>query len=185
MATLSNTPDYLEQTGYANPSDGRNGPFQSALKCPDVGIFDWFSRPENSSDWEAANSFFEGDRGSRPSWVTWFPVQEKLIDGSDPDTPLLVDVAGGRGHDLLEFYKKFPKAGSLVLQDQQPVLDGAVSLDSAIRKEKINFFKESPVPGLLRSYSANAFQGSIRRWLTSSFRRTHLLLEVYSARLVR
>lgn len=150
MRSLADTPDYLEQIGYSNPIDGRNGPFQSALNCPNEGIFDWLKRPVNARHWEAANAFFEGDRGSRPSWVTWFPVQEKLINGSSPDTPLLVDVAGGHGHDLKEFMDKFPNAGSLVLQDQQPVLDSATSLPPAVRKQKIDFFKESPVIGLLQ-----------------------------------
>ncbi|ROW08734.1 hypothetical protein VPNG_06458 [Cytospora leucostoma] len=144
---LAKTPHYLDQTGYPNPNDGRNGPFQSAFNCPGEGAFDWLRRPENVGQWEAANTFFEGDRGSRPSWVTWFPVQEKLIDGSKPDTPLLVDVAGGRGHDLKEFVDKFPKSGSFVLQDQQPVLDSATSLPSTVRKQSINFFRESPVKG--------------------------------------
>lgn len=39
-----------------------------------------------------------------------FPVQEKLIHGAEADSgaPFLVDIAGGLGHDLAEFKKRFP-----------------------------------------------------------------------------
>ncbi|ROV88726.1 hypothetical protein VMCG_10045 [Cytospora schulzeri] len=147
MLTHATTPDYLEKTGYRNPNDSRNAPFQEAFKCPGEGLFEWLLRPENAKQWETLNTFFEGDRGSRPSWVTWFPAREKLIDGSNPDTPLLVDIGGGRGHDLMEFSEQFPNAGPLVLQDQQYVLDSATSLPDTVRKHTIDFFKESPVRG--------------------------------------
>lgn len=176
-----NTPDHLRQTGYRNPNDGRDGPFQAAFDCQGEGIFTWLTKPENAEHWDATNSFFEGDRGSRPSWVTWFPVQEKLIDGSRPDFPLLVDVAGGRGHDLIEFHDRFPDAGTLVLQDQQPVLDDAESLPVGIEKQKFDFFAEPPVKGksLLKS-PLGFIQFGL---LTLLPRCSHILLEVHPARL--
>lgn len=152
-----NTPDYLHQIGYSNPNDGRDGPFQAAFGCKGEGIFNWLTRPENSKQWDAANSFFEGDRGSRASWVTWFPVQDKLIKGSCFDYPLLVDVAGGRGHDLIEFHDRFPDVGTLVLQDQQAVLDDADSLPAGIEKRSFDFFKEPPLKGIY-------ICGCRRRW---------------------
>lgn len=150
LKSIANTPDYLQQTGYRNPKDGQDGLFQAAFDCKGEGIFNWLERPENSVQWDAANSFFEGDRGSRASWVTWFPVQENLIDGSRLDSPLLVDVAGGRGHDLIEFHDRFPDVGTLVLQDQQSVLDDAVSLPVSIEKRKFDFFKEPPLKGITK-----------------------------------
>ncbi|KAI1637608.1 S-adenosyl-L-methionine-dependent methyltransferase [Biscogniauxia mediterranea] len=90
------------------------------------------------------------DRGSRPSWVTWFPVKDKLLDGRrDSQSPLLVDIGGGRGHDLMEFVAQFPdEPGRFVLQDQQPVLDSITSLSPKIEKKRvIDFFRESPVAG--------------------------------------
>ncbi|KAF2968706.1 hypothetical protein GQX73_g4913 [Xylaria multiplex] len=104
--------------------------------------------PENEQYWNNANEFFEGDRGSRPSWVTWFPVREKLFSGLKVEEggPLLVDVAGGRGHDISEFEKQFPDvSGRLVLQDQQFVLDSAISLSTRVEKHVIDFWKDVPV----------------------------------------
>ena len=39
-----------------------------------------------------------------------YPVEETLFAGADtsPDAPLVVDVAGGLGHDLDEFKKFYP-----------------------------------------------------------------------------
>ena len=39
-----------------------------------------------------------------------YPVHEKLIHGAETGSgaPFLVDIAGGLGHDLTEFKKRFP-----------------------------------------------------------------------------
>lgn len=39
-----------------------------------------------------------------------YPVQENLIHGAEAgsDSPFLVDIAGGLGHDLTEFKNRFP-----------------------------------------------------------------------------
>lgn len=39
-----------------------------------------------------------------------YPVQENLIHGAETgsDAPFLVDIAGGLGHDLTEFKRRFP-----------------------------------------------------------------------------
>lgn len=64
---------------------------------------------------EDFNISIEGDRGSRPDCVDWFPVQEQLLDGFKPekDAVLLVDVAGGRGRDIALFKNKPRRSGPL------------------------------------------------------------------------
>lgn len=39
-----------------------------------------------------------------------YPVEQTLFPGADtsPDAPLVVDVAGGLGHDINEFKKLYP-----------------------------------------------------------------------------
>ncbi|KAI1078792.1 S-adenosyl-L-methionine-dependent methyltransferase [Whalleya microplaca] len=146
MPLFSGLPKWLESTGYSNPSDPSRGIFQASFNCEGEGLFPWLAKPENEDIWNNANTFFEGDRGSRPSWVTWFPIKEKLIDGTISKYPLLVDIAGGRGHDITEFQQQFPdQAGRLILQDQQQVLDSANSLSSRIEKRSIDFFTQSPI----------------------------------------
>ncbi|KAI1392811.1 S-adenosyl-L-methionine-dependent methyltransferase [Hypoxylon trugodes] len=149
MRIMAITPEYFKETSFKNPADPLHGPFQKAFNV-DAAVFPWLTRPENKERWDDANTFFEGDRGSRPSWVKWFPVKEKLLGGSiDANVPLLVDVAGGRGHDLKEFLDEFPDmAGEkFVLHDQQGVLDSAVELPSTVEKRKIDFFTDKPVEG--------------------------------------
>ncbi|KAI0389022.1 S-adenosyl-L-methionine-dependent methyltransferase [Xylariaceae sp. FL0594] len=141
------TPKWFAQRGYKDPQNINDVPFHLAFDLA-VGtdIYTWLTQPENEQHWNNANAFFEGDRGSRPSWVTWFPVCEKLLTGlREDDGPVLVDVAGGRGHDITEFEQQFPDlTGRLVLQDQQPVLDSAV-LSPRIEKRVIDFWKDVPV----------------------------------------
>ena len=56
-----------------------------------------------------------GNRGSRPSWIEWFPVEHNVLRGTkeDSDAVLVVNIAGGRGHDLKAFRQNFlmPKGG--------------------------------------------------------------------------
>lgn len=148
MPAITAAPEFFKDNGFQNPVDPRNGPYQKGLGI-DVPIFPWLALPENKERWDAANTFFEGDRGSRPSWVTWFPVKDELLSGKIDDlAPLLVDVAGGRGHDLMEFLDQFPSVtGKYVLQDQQQVLDSAISLPPAVEKRAFDFFNEAPVEG--------------------------------------
>lgn len=95
----------------------------------------------------------EGQRANRVHWGDWFPVQERVLAGadSDPERALVVDIGGGRGHDLMLFQKRFPDApGKLVLEDLPSVIDEAASDLNAcgIQGVKYDFFKEAnPVKG--------------------------------------
>lgn len=97
----------------------------------------------------------EGQRADRPHWGDWFPVREQLLDHPDmtAETPLLVDLGAGRGHDLLGFRKRFPDApGKLVLEDLSSVIDevrGTQDLEVAsIETVAHDFFAEiQPVQG--------------------------------------
>ncbi|RYO75653.1 hypothetical protein DL766_010360 [Monosporascus sp. MC13-8B] len=148
MPAIAEGPKYFKETLYQNPTDPKSGLFQVAFRT-DLPTFPWLTKPENKERWDDANTFFEGDRGSRPSCVSWFPVREKLLAGRQGNKdPLLVDVAGGRGHDLMEFLGQFPdEKGPFFLQDQQPVLDNATFLSVKAQKRAFDFFKESPVEG--------------------------------------
>lgn len=142
-------PEYLRKTNYKNPQDVSNGPFQLSRSFKDTHIFSWLS--ENPRELGLMHTFFEADRGSRPNWVDWFPVEENLIQNIPlgQDQILLVDVAGGRGHEISAFHLKFPNLpGRLILQDLPEVLDNnALVLDAKIEKEPIDFWVQSPVLG--------------------------------------
>ena len=95
------------------------------------------------------NTFMGNTMGSRNYWVDWYPVGENLLNGAKSDTALVVDIGGGKGHDLIAFQEKFPQkqSGSLILQDLRHVLDAAEDLNPAIDKMEYDFFTEQPVQG--------------------------------------
>ncbi|KAI0536334.1 S-adenosyl-L-methionine-dependent methyltransferase [Xylaria digitata] len=136
MLPIAQGVNWLKETGYRNPVDPQHGMFQAANQT-DMPTFKWLTVPKNKEIWDNANTFFEGDRGSCPSWVTWFPTKEKFFpEGHQQEVPLLVDVAGGRD-----------ELGPFVLQDRQVVLDSALSLSPKIKKQPFDLFEDSPVKG--------------------------------------
>lgn len=144
MPTAARTPSWHKEHGYQNPSDAKHGVLQTTFACEGKELFPWLQLPGNEALFDSAQSYFEGDRGSRPSWVQWFPVREKLLGGTlNTETPLLVDVAGGRGHDLMEFHEAFKtENGWLVLQDTQPVLDSVTSLGRRSKRSPWTFSRK-------------------------------------------
>ncbi|KAI0455892.1 hypothetical protein F5B21DRAFT_502916 [Xylaria acuta] len=146
MLPIAQGVNWLKETVYRNPVDERHGMFQAANHT-DLPTFKWLTVPKNKELWGNANTFFEGDRGSRSSWLSWFPVKDRLFpEGHQQKTLLPVDVAGGRGYDLMEFLTKYPdEQGPFVLQDQKPVLDSALLLSPKIPKQPFDLFEDSPV----------------------------------------
>lgn len=95
------------------------------------------------------NAFMQGVRLDRSNWIDWFPVKQETIDRArdGKDEVFMIDVGGGRGHDLAAFRDKFPEApGRFMLQDQQHVID-EVSYNS-IEKMSYDFFTPQPVKGM-------------------------------------
>jgi hypothetical protein len=72
-------------------------------------------------------------------------VNERILKSALPDTPLIVDVGAGKGHDMIEFNSKFP-GHRLVLQDLPPVIDSLpADLDPALEKCAYDFFTVQPL----------------------------------------
>jgi hypothetical protein len=59
------------------------------------------------------NNHMGGYRQGRLPWMhaSIYPVAKQLFPDADPssDVPLVVDVAGGLGHDIAEFQKMYPE----------------------------------------------------------------------------
>ncbi|KAJ5189027.1 O-methyltransferase family 2 [Penicillium cf. griseofulvum] len=146
MPTLAKIPEFLRQQGLQNPEGILTGPFQFAEKI-DESIWTWFQR--NPEKLDLCNTFMEGDRGARPSWLEWFPVEDRLLSGAHPDAEtLMVDVAGGRGHDLVAFLERYPDVkGHLVLQDLPHVLEESTIDTERIEKQPFDLFKPQPIHG--------------------------------------
>ncbi|CAG8165939.1 unnamed protein product, partial [Penicillium nalgiovense] len=157
LPSVQKVPEYLRSTKYRNPDDPMWAPLQYTHDLKIDG-FTWLCQdPEALTRF---NSFMEGQRADRPHWGDWFPVRERLLDHAEitADTPLLVDLGAGRGHDLIGFRERFPDApGKLVLEDLPSVIDevrGAQDLEAAsIDTVAHDFFAEvQPIQGKTAFY---------------------------------
>jgi len=153
-------PRYLERTGWKHV-DGLPGPFQDCYNTPDT-LFEYLIKHPDMM--ENFNVFMAGVLKARPDWFDVFPVQEILLDGAkkvdDPESVLLIDIGGGKGHDIAAFHNAFPDApGKLVLQDLPPVIDSIEpgSLNATIVKKKHDFFQPQPIKGARAYYVRNIF----------------------------
>ncbi|KAK8044323.1 hydroxyindole O-methyltransferase [Apiospora rasikravindrae] len=137
-------PAYFRETGYKQPTSLTDGPFQAAhgTKLP---FFDWLvATPPHLAHFD---SFMSAYRAGKPDWWDFYPVAEQLVAGFDPgqSDAFLVDVGGGRGHDLVQFAKVHGShPGRLVLQDREPVVATAETSDR-FEAQAHDFFTPQPV----------------------------------------
>ncbi len=90
------------------------------------------------------------ERGEQ--WFEFFPTETRF-GSNDPETPLLVDIGGGLGHDLAAFHARFPSLpGRLILQDLAPVINSISDLPPSIERQVHDFFTAQPVKGARAYY---------------------------------
>lgn len=140
---------FFKETQYNQPEDPRKGLFQYAFGTDKEAFEYWSAQPEVMDNF---NTCMTGIRGSRPSWIEWWPVESRIFSTDvpiDENGVLLVDIAGGRGHDIQAFKTKFSgRKGRLVLEDLPAVIDDIQQLDQSIERIKYDFFKPQPIQGL-------------------------------------
>ncbi|GAB1194350.1 hypothetical protein APSETT444_003595 [Aspergillus pseudonomiae] len=159
---IQKVPEYLQLIGYKNPDDPLFAPLQFAHNFQQ-NSFAWLC--EKPAALTRFNAFMEGQRADRPHWADWFPIPDRILASAhkDSDGPLLVDIGGGRGHDLLGFKQRFPDApGKLILEDLPVVIAAARSaLDlegNGIDVVGYDFFaQEQPIKGARVYYFRNIF----------------------------
>ncbi|KAE8391698.1 S-adenosyl-L-methionine-dependent methyltransferase [Aspergillus alliaceus] len=147
LPAINRTLALLKTTGYLNPGNPHFGPMQYTFNT-DATVWEWLA--ENPEALARFNTYMEGIRGSRPHWADWFPVQQQVIDGTSKEVtrPLLVDIAGGRGHDIAYFSRRVPDAlGQLILEDLPSVIEDIQSLDAKVERVKHDFFTTQSIEG--------------------------------------
>lgn len=144
---LVKLPEYLLETGFRNPSEASNGPFQHAFDTP-LHHFEWLK--QNPRQLNAFNSLMTAQRADKgEDWFNFFPVEERLSHTSSTDSSaLLVDVGGGLGTDLAAFRTQYPHLwGQLVLQDLPETITAAKGLPEGIEIVAHDFFTPQPIKG--------------------------------------
>ncbi|MCJ1347010.1 hypothetical protein MMC31_005230 [Peltigera leucophlebia] len=144
--------DYFRVHGYKSPIDPLNSPFQFTF-ATDLPFFEYLSQnPETLKDF---NTFMAKNRGGRKHWIDWFPVASQILSAipSAENDILLVDVGGGKGHDLERFLSKYPQTkGRLVLQDLPSTINSIQQLSPDIRPMSHDFFTPQPLKGARAYY---------------------------------
>ncbi|KAJ5247306.1 Plant methyltransferase dimerization [Penicillium chermesinum] len=123
LPALNKVPEYLQKTNYRNPDDPMATVIQHTYDVKTDG-FTWLS--QNPAAFARFNSFMGAQRAGRPHWGDWFPVEERILThpALSSQTPLIVDIGAGRGHDLMGFKTRFPHAtGRLILEDLSRVIE--------------------------------------------------------------
>ncbi|RAK74626.1 o-methyltransferase [Aspergillus fijiensis CBS 313.89] len=126
-------PAHLKATSYMLPNDGTKCAFQRGFGT-NLHFFDYLKQhPQHASEFN--NHMSEAT-------VT-------------PDDVLLVDVAGGIGHDLSEFHRKWPDLpGRLIVQELPEVVSQAreLNLNPKLELMEHDFFEEQVVKGARAYY---------------------------------
>ena len=90
-----------------------------------------------------------GQRDGRVGWLDFFPFKERIArDFKESDgAVMLVDVGGGRGHEVEAIKKKYPSLpGRFVLQDMPATTEQALPVPG-IEAVVHDFFTEQPIKG--------------------------------------
>ncbi|KAL3459299.1 S-adenosyl-L-methionine-dependent methyltransferase [Aspergillus heterothallicus] len=156
-------PTHFKQREYASPQLGSlDGPFQAAHKS-NLPFFEWLvANPPNLQHFD---SFMSAYRAGKANWYDpgFYPVPERMIEGFDASESdvLLVDVGGGRGHDVTFFTERHANhPGKVILQDREPVIAGVLEATAAAPSRAFDaqahdFFTPQPIKHA-RAYSLHS-----------------------------
>ncbi|KAM0795729.1 S-adenosyl-L-methionine-dependent methyltransferase [Usnea florida] len=185
-------PRWLSKNHYKPPDSPTDCAFQLGRDTKS-SFFEWLSQnPERLAQFQ---HHMTGKHAGRPSWMDpdFYPFKENLIKDAktEHDSVFLVDIGGGRGHDLQEMCAKHPELpGKLVLQEVKGVIKEAEEsgLNKRIVTMEHDFFTQQPITGARAYYlhsclhdwadsEAHTILTSLRPSLTKGY--SKLLLSEY------
>ncbi|KAF2234935.1 O-methyltransferase family protein [Viridothelium virens] len=112
----------------------------------------FFEYIKSNQAWKRNFDNFMSYRHSSTTWYETYPVEKELeIDNlkQDPQSVLLVDVAGGSGHDALTFRERFPGLpGRCILEDLPETLQRVDQIERpGIELVPYDFYTPQPIKG--------------------------------------
>ncbi|KAL8786872.1 MAG: hypothetical protein Q9195_008029 [Heterodermia aff. obscurata] len=146
---LESLHEYLARNKYRNPIEPTNAAFQLAFNTSDH-VWEYLQKndPQKMAQF---NNHMASTQAGLPTSLSdprFYPFNERLVMDADKaeDAVFMVDVAGGKGHDLVEICRNHPDfPGLLVLQEQQSVIAEATGLEPRIQTMVHDFFSPQPV----------------------------------------
>ncbi|KAH8886587.1 putative O-methyltransferase [Thozetella sp. PMI_491] len=135
---------FLKKSSYREIDDPKNTCYSNGT--PEKLDF-WARMASNPSYQLSWGGWMANWTSNKTPWSDYFNTNV-LLDGTDLDGPVLVDVGGNKGNDLNSFLAKHPDIpnGSLVLQDLPVALELAAVSDK-IKIMPHDFFTPQPVVG--------------------------------------
>ncbi|KAI1089141.1 O-methyl transferase B [Rostrohypoxylon terebratum] len=138
------TPAYLKEIGYQNPTDETNTAFQYAFGTK-VHPFQWMV--EHPEQLDHFNKYMSLRRQAELSWLAVYPVREEAAGLTDPERPLYVNVGGGIGHQCAQFKEKYPDLpGRIILEDLPGTVAQALPTPG-VENLAHDFFTPQPIKG--------------------------------------
>ena len=150
MPIFGSLPAYLRHTDFRNPTDVDDGNFQFCRNDKSARFFTYIGANSNLiSDFNDAMECHS--RYNLTSWTEIYPTETVLsaaAANSKGGKPLVVDVGGGKGHDLQKFLARHEAEGipdgSLVLQDLPEILKEGMVTSPIIKVQHHDFFTPQP-----------------------------------------
>lgn len=106
---------------------------------------------ENPATLRCFDLYMAGRRVGKASWLDYYPIHERLMEGTKTENAIfMVDIGGGHGHDLKSLRDKYGHEGlpgRLILQD----LAAETPNDTSAIFESMhhNFFEPQPIKGMV------------------------------------
>lgn len=140
------TPAYLKEIGYKNPTDETNTAFHYAFHTKAHPFQYMVEHPEQLDHF---NKYMALRRQAELSWLTVYPVREEAAGLTDPQRPLYVNVGGGIGHQCAQFRDKYSDLpGRIILEDLPDTIAQALPTPG-VENLAHDFFMPQPIKGIL------------------------------------
>ncbi|KAF3924295.1 O-demethylpuromycin-O-methyltransferase [Orbilia brochopaga] len=150
LNTAAHIPGWLAKTNYQEPQDAKNTVYidlpQNTERLPYFDLCN--AKPEYQASFTAWMSMYTE---WKQNWTDIFDTKT-LFEGCvlDSEAPIIVDIGGNDGVDMMRFLEKHPDVprDSLVIQDQAHVIELVrPKIDSKVKLMPYDFFKQQPIIG--------------------------------------
>ncbi|KAI0594614.1 S-adenosyl-L-methionine-dependent methyltransferase [Biscogniauxia sp. FL1348] len=157
IQTFNALPQFLRGTGYANPTDPANSPWQLGHRT-DQSPFAWLQSHPNLMEfflpWMATQ------RDGLPTFFDVVDFQQELCQNANESTVLFVDLGGAMGHQCVALKKRHPDLpGRVILQELPSVVEQVKANPlpgfEGIEVQAHDIFTPQPIKGARAYYMRN------------------------------